>query len=275
MEKGGGGGKPTTGFGFSWADEVEREEREQQQQQQEEEERVVARPQGRGAKREQQTKADPFGAARPREVVLAEKGVDWRARDRELDAAPRLRGAARARRHAAATAARTAHAGEEATSGVSLSASARRATPARRAMYGRDAAGAGRTPYPRRHADSTPPPPVTGRRDAPAISHGARGGGKRKCAGEGPGGAQQGRRVFGDLNVGAGCGSSSFRESAGRTVGIEASEAAVAEGGSRCNREPATAMAATATAPRDETAVDLKRRGRKRRKGRGSKKTEN
>ncbi|KAH7666645.1 Plant specific eukaryotic initiation factor 4B protein [Dioscorea alata] len=48
---------------FSWADEVEREE----------EEAKVKR------------KANPFGDARPREVVLEEKGVDWRKLDRERD----------------------------------------------------------------------------------------------------------------------------------------------------------------------------------------------
>lgn len=33
----------------------------------------------------ERVKADPFGGARPWELVLAEKGVDWRARDRDRD----------------------------------------------------------------------------------------------------------------------------------------------------------------------------------------------
>ncbi|RLN23080.1 hypothetical protein C2845_PM07G07900 [Panicum miliaceum] len=251
----GGGAKPTTRFGFSWADEVEREEREQaamQQQQQQEEE----------AKREQ-IKADPFGAARPREVVLAEKGVDWRARDRELDlgAAPRPpRSAARGRRHSAATAA----------------ASACAATPARGVPLDR---AAGRTPHPRRQAAaaaaSTPRPPTTGRGNAASVGRSARGRSKRKFAGEGPARrarpvgdhAEQGRMVFGELNVG-----SSFCDSAAgdgsncnpggsQTEGVKAAGAAAADGA------PSAAETATGF---NGSAAGQKGRGAKRRKGRRS-----
>ncbi|RLM93653.1 hypothetical protein C2845_PM08G11260 [Panicum miliaceum] len=256
----GGGAKPTTRFGFSWADEVEREEREQaamQQQQQPQE-----------AKREQ-IKADPFGEARPREVVLAEKGVDWRARDRELDlgAAPRPpRSAARGRRHAAATAA----------------ASACAATPARGVPLDRDA---GRTPHPRRQAAaaaaaSTPRPPPTGRRNAASVGCSAGGGSKRKFAGEGPvrrarpvgDHGKHGRRVFGELNVGNGCGSSFCDSAAGngsncnpggsQTEGMKAAGAAAADG--------APSAAVTATGLDESAAAQKRRRGAKRRKGRGS-----
>ncbi|KAL6850372.1 hypothetical protein ACP4OV_020999 [Aristida adscensionis] len=272
----GGGSKPAIRFGFSWADEVEREEREQQEHEQ------VVMQQQREAKTERQGRADPFGAARPREVVLAEKGVDWRARDRELDAAPLPRG--RRGAAAAATPAARARTAAAAPGRAAVSASARRATPARRGtiIWDREAAGgAGRTPHPQRHADYSRPPPGTGRRNAPPpLGHGAGGGagGKRKCsAGEGtarrvrPGGGGQGRRVFGELNVADGCSKSDGTER------VESSQFAVADGGSRCSREPATTITATATAAdKDESAVDRKRRkGRKRGKGRGSKKTEN
>lgn len=52
---------------FSWADEVEREEEEQARFQE-----------------HQKQKPDPFGSARPREVVLLEKGIDWRKLDFHL-----------------------------------------------------------------------------------------------------------------------------------------------------------------------------------------------
>lgn len=68
-------------FGFSWADEVEREERE------EEEEKAFRRKEEEKSNR----KPNPFGAARPREVVLEEKGVDWRKLDEELDYHSNLR----------------------------------------------------------------------------------------------------------------------------------------------------------------------------------------
>lgn len=57
-----------TGSGFSWADEVEKEEEE-------EEARI------RTCERQ---KPNPFGSARPREVVLQEKGIDWRKLDQDL-----------------------------------------------------------------------------------------------------------------------------------------------------------------------------------------------
>ncbi|KAJ6680103.1 hypothetical protein OIU79_019752 [Salix purpurea] len=49
---------------FSWADEVEKEEEEQARFQE-----------------HQKQKPNPFGSARPREVVLQEKGIDWRKFD--------------------------------------------------------------------------------------------------------------------------------------------------------------------------------------------------
>ncbi|KAJ0975583.1 hypothetical protein J5N97_017548 [Dioscorea zingiberensis] len=56
-------------MGFSWADEVEKEE---------EEAKFNRKP-------------NPFGAARPREVVLEEKGVDWQKLDRERELHSNLR----------------------------------------------------------------------------------------------------------------------------------------------------------------------------------------
>jgi hypothetical protein len=144
MEKASGGGKPAArfGFDFSWADEVEREEREQQLQ-------SVMEQQGREAKKEQhQTRADPFGAARLREVVLAEKGVDWRALDRELDAA-----ATRGHRRVAAWTARAPAASSHARIVLAPPCAP---TPARRGRWDR---GSGQTPGPRLHdAESTPQP---------------------------------------------------------------------------------------------------------------------
>ena len=257
----GGGAKPTTRFGFSWADEVEREEREQagmQQQQQ-------PPPQQQEEARREQIKPDPFGAARPREVVLAEKGVDWRARDRELDlcAAPRgpPRSAARRRRHAAAAA-------------TAAAASACTATPARGVPLDRDA---GRTPHPRRQgaAASTPRPPPTGRGNAASIGRSARGGSKRKFAGEGPARrarpagdhAEQGRRgVFRELNVGNGCGSSFCDFAAGNGCYCNNPGGSLTEG-----MKGAGAAAADGAPSTGESAACQKTRtGAKRRKRRGS-----
>ena len=55
---------------FSWADEVEKEEEEAQAQ---------AQPH-----QIQKQKTNPFGSARPREVVLQERGIDWRKLDQDL-----------------------------------------------------------------------------------------------------------------------------------------------------------------------------------------------
>ncbi|GJN32055.1 hypothetical protein PR202_gb20527 [Eleusine coracana subsp. coracana] len=276
MEKA-GGSKPATrfGFGFSWADEVEREEREQEQLVAEEQIPV----QRLEAKKEQQTKVNPFGAARPREVVLAEKGVDWRARDLEIDAAftrgPRLVAVPAALPPAAPNCGRT----------VPPPALTRRSTPARRKP--RDRGGSGRTLGPRRHDAETTTPQA---KDAPPVSRSAWGGGKRKCAAarDVPGAAtarraravgDRWRRVFGELNVDEGC-ASSFRNATNKTCNLggsvgewsKAREAAVADGGGSrgCS---GTATAATAT--EDQSAVGQKRKGGKRGRKGGSKKTEN
>ncbi|CAL4963965.1 unnamed protein product [Urochloa decumbens] len=268
---GGGGARPTTRFGFSWADEVEREEREQAAMQQQQEEEQHQPPPRQEAKREQ-IKADPFGAARPREVVLAEKGVDWRARDRELElaAAPRPpRSATRGRRRdAAATAA----------------ASACAATPARGVLpLDRDA---GRTPHPRRQAAAAvstprPPAPPTGRTNATPASRGA-GGSKRKFAGEGPvrlarpvvDRAEQGRRVFGELNIGNGCGSSICDSAAGNACncnpGANQTGGMKAAGAVAADSAPSTAVTPTATGLDESAAGQKRRKGGKRKKGRGS-----
>ncbi|KAF3340555.1 Plant specific eukaryotic initiation factor 4B [Carex littledalei] len=64
-------------FGFSWADEVEREEeREKENQIRIQREKQIG---------ENIKKSDPFGAARPREVVLEEKGVDWKILDQDFN----------------------------------------------------------------------------------------------------------------------------------------------------------------------------------------------
>lgn len=63
------------GSSSSWADEVEREEREEAQKQ------SIRLFESKTRSR----KPNPFGAARPREVVLEEKGVDWRKLDQDLD----------------------------------------------------------------------------------------------------------------------------------------------------------------------------------------------
>ncbi|CAO2203333.1 unnamed protein product [Urochloa humidicola] len=281
MENGGGGAKPTTRFGFSWADEVEREEREQAAMQQQ-----AQQPPPRKEPKKEQIKADPFGAARPREVVLEEKGIDWRARDRELElaaaAARPPRSAARGLRRGAAT---TAEPAMGRASGVSASACA--ATPARGVpALDRDA---GRTPHPRRQpaaaaAASTPRPPPAqmGRGNAASVGRSARGGSKRKFAGEcavrraRPAGdhAEQGRRVFGELNVGNGCDSSLCDSAAGKacncnqaanqTEGMKAAAAVAADGA------PPTAGTATATRFDESAAGQKRRRGAKRWKGRGS-----
>ncbi|KAL4339741.1 hypothetical protein GQ457_08G021690 [Hibiscus cannabinus] len=54
---------------FSWADEVEKEEQE-----------AAAAATGQQG----QKKPNPFGSARPREVVLQDKGIDWRQLDLHL-----------------------------------------------------------------------------------------------------------------------------------------------------------------------------------------------
>lgn len=53
---------------LSWADEVEKEDEE------------AAR-----AQVQRKEKPNPFGSARPREVVLQEKGIDWRKLDLHLE----------------------------------------------------------------------------------------------------------------------------------------------------------------------------------------------
>ncbi|CAO2184798.1 unnamed protein product [Urochloa humidicola] len=268
MENGGGGAKPTTRFGFSWADEVEREEREQEQAAMQQQQ-----PLRLEAKREQ-IKPDPFGAARPREVVLAEKGVDWRARDRALELGPTPRPPRRAARGHRRDAAATGEAASVRAGGVTASACA--ATPARGVLpLDRDAGQ--RTPYPRRQAssaaaDSTPRP-----------GRSARGGSKRKFAGEGtarrarPVGdhAEQGRKVFGELNIGNGCGSSLRVSAAGNACnckpggsqieGMKEAGAAVA-----ADATPSTAVTAAGFDVGESAAGQKKRKGGKRKKGRGS-----
>ncbi|XP_021904448.1 uncharacterized protein LOC110819520 [Carica papaya] len=59
---------------LSWADEVEEEEAAAVQ-----------------SDLQQNQKPNPFGSARPREVVLHEKGIDWRKLDSDLYRPPRLR----------------------------------------------------------------------------------------------------------------------------------------------------------------------------------------
>ncbi|PON72425.1 Eukaryotic initiation factor [Trema orientale] len=53
---------------LSWADEVEKEEQEQEE----------------ATQAHQTHKPNPFGSARPREVVLQERGIDWRTTDQDL-----------------------------------------------------------------------------------------------------------------------------------------------------------------------------------------------
>lgn len=255
MEKASGSGSnPVTrfGFGFSWADEVEREEQEQL---------AVVEKQGAEAKKEQKkTRADPFCAARPREVVLAEKGIDWRARDREIDAA--------AARHVAVSASirgRTAP----------PPARAPMATPTRCAAWDR---GSWRTPAPRRgDVESTPQA-----KDASPDSRSPWHGGKRMCTGEVPALAHpapvagdQGTRVLSEINGSEGCGSlfqgaakKSFNLRGIEKEGNKANEAAVVDCG-------CSATAASATATEDQSTVGQKRKGRKRGRRGGSKKTEN
>ena len=63
-------GESKYGFAaFSWADDVEKQE----------EEEAHAQPH-----QIQKQKANPFGSARPREVVLQERGIDWRKLDQDL-----------------------------------------------------------------------------------------------------------------------------------------------------------------------------------------------
>lgn len=60
------GGETKIESAFSWADEVEKEE---------EEARI---------RTHERQRSNPFGSARPREVVLQEKGIDWRKLDQDL-----------------------------------------------------------------------------------------------------------------------------------------------------------------------------------------------
>jgi hypothetical protein len=62
------------GFALSWADEVEKEEEEAAQTQE-----------------HQTQKTNPFGSARPREVVLQERGIDWRKLDQDLQPPSNIR----------------------------------------------------------------------------------------------------------------------------------------------------------------------------------------
>ncbi|XP_078158897.1 uncharacterized protein LOC144554453 [Carex rostrata] len=66
-------------FGFSWADEVEREEEREKENQ------IRIQREKHIGEKENIKKSDPFGAARPREVVLEEKGVDWKILDQEFN----------------------------------------------------------------------------------------------------------------------------------------------------------------------------------------------
>ncbi|GMI85822.1 hypothetical protein HRI_002251500 [Hibiscus trionum] len=59
---------------FSWADEVEKEE----------EEEAAAAASSEAQPQQRQKKPNPFGSARPREVVLQDKGIDWRQLDLHL-----------------------------------------------------------------------------------------------------------------------------------------------------------------------------------------------
>ncbi|KQK04100.2 eukaryotic translation initiation factor 4B1 [Brachypodium distachyon] len=171
----GGGKDRARRFSFSWADEVEREEQQLYEQQQQ------PAPPPRREEKNEPAKTDPFGAARPREVVLAEKGVDWRARDRELESS---------RRSAACRTSRTRARGKR---------DVRAAAPAP-------------TVTPRRpQADSTPAPIVHRKTEEPQpVSYRGRGerGGKRKSSGEVqarqvPQVADQGRGVLRELNIGS------------------------------------------------------------------------
>ncbi|OMO82064.1 Plant specific eukaryotic initiation factor 4B [Corchorus olitorius] len=72
------GRESKNGSVFSWADEVEREEKEE----------AAAAAAAGGFDQAQlqqprQKKPNPFGSARPREVVLQEKGIDWRKLDQQ------------------------------------------------------------------------------------------------------------------------------------------------------------------------------------------------
>ncbi|KAJ4727769.1 Eukaryotic initiation factor [Melia azedarach] len=58
------------GSALSWADEVELEE---------------AAAAAAGAQAHSVQKPNPFGNARPREVVLQERGVDWKNIDNEIE----------------------------------------------------------------------------------------------------------------------------------------------------------------------------------------------
>lgn len=65
----GQGSESRSAFKLSWADEVEREEREE-----------VSQSQSQSQSRQ---KSNPFGSARPREIVLQERGIDWRILDQD------------------------------------------------------------------------------------------------------------------------------------------------------------------------------------------------
>lgn len=68
------------GTGFSWADEVEKEEALQSQIEKKKEEESLGK------------KPNPFGSARPREVVLQERGIDWRSLDTSFHGTGRVPG---------------------------------------------------------------------------------------------------------------------------------------------------------------------------------------
>ncbi|KAL5227277.1 hypothetical protein ABZP36_015542 [Zizania latifolia] len=199
MDREGGSAKPARRFSFSWADEVEREEGKQRQQEEEEEEENRPSRLG-GETREQTTKANPFGAARPREVVLAEKGVNWRARDRDRELDAPSRGSA---------------------------------TRRRRMHHSKRHAAAALAPA-RRHDDSKPASRLKISVPVPTVSYGSAWGGKRKCAGRQELPRQVAdhgrRRVFGQLNIGDGGDLSRWSSGENRsrvgTERIEASNAA-------------------------------------------------
>ena len=74
------GRESKSGSVFSWADEVEKEEQEEEE----------AAGSGQAEVQTKQ-KPNPFGSARPREVVLLEKGIDWRKPDLHLQQPSPLR----------------------------------------------------------------------------------------------------------------------------------------------------------------------------------------
>ncbi|OMO63958.1 Plant specific eukaryotic initiation factor 4B [Corchorus capsularis] len=66
------GRESKNGSVFSWADEVEREE-----------EAAGGFDQAQAQLQQPRQKPNPFGSARPREIVLQEKGIDWRKLDQQ------------------------------------------------------------------------------------------------------------------------------------------------------------------------------------------------